>query len=72
MTDETAEAVLRRIAEGRTSDIELSDSDEDTVVDPNFSANLDDTSSESDYSEDDGPSSSSSGRGDKSWKRHQG
>ncbi|XP_077505432.1 uncharacterized protein LOC144115129 [Amblyomma americanum] len=71
VSDETAEAVLQRIAQANTSDIDLSDSDDDTIVDPNFSAPLEDEGTD-ETSDDEGPSTSGTGRAEKTWKRHQG
>ncbi|KAK8784396.1 hypothetical protein V5799_009238 [Amblyomma americanum] len=73
VSDDTADAILQRIAQGNSSDIDLSDSDDDTIVDPNFSALLDDASSSADESsDDDRPSTSCAGGAEKTWKRHQG
>ncbi|XP_077492317.1 uncharacterized protein LOC144103488 [Amblyomma americanum] len=71
VSDETAEAVLQRIAQANTSDIDLSDSDDDTILDPNFSAPLEDEGTD-ETSDDEGPSTSGTGRAEKTWKRHQG
>lgn len=38
LSDHTAEQILQRIAQGNSSDLDLSDSDDDTIVDPSFSA----------------------------------
>lgn len=70
--DATAEQVLQRIAQGISSDLNLSESNHDTIVDPNLSAPLQSMSSDEDESGDDGPSTSSSKSAKLSWKRHQG
>lgn len=72
MSDDTAERILQRIAQGSSSDIDLSDSDDDTILDPSFSAPLHGVSSEEEESGDDGPSTSRSKSAGVSWKRHEG
>ncbi|KAL3198964.1 hypothetical protein MRX96_044187 [Rhipicephalus microplus] len=72
VSDETAERILERIAGTATSDIDLSDSDDDTLIDTTFSAPLDTLSSEQDEnSDDERPSTSKTTKG-QSWKRHDG
>lgn len=74
MSDGTAELILQRIANGTSSDIDLSDSsDDDTIADPSFPAPLHGVSSEEDESEDDyGPCTSRTKSTGVSWKRHKG
>ncbi|KAL3218896.1 hypothetical protein MRX96_031261 [Rhipicephalus microplus] len=72
VVDETAERILERIARTATSDIDLSDSDDDTLVDTTFSAPLHTLSSEEDENSDDEcPSTSKTTKG-QSWKRYDG
>ncbi|KAL3172595.1 hypothetical protein MRX96_043123 [Rhipicephalus microplus] len=72
VSDETAERILERIAGTATSDIDLSDSEDDTLVDITFSAPLDTLSSEEDKnSDDERPCTSRTTKG-QSWKRHDG
>lgn len=72
VSDDTAEKILQRIAQGNSSDLDLSDSDDDTIVDPSFSAPLQGVTSDEDESGDDGPSTSTSKSAKVSWKRLQG
>ncbi|KAL3246408.1 hypothetical protein MRX96_017870 [Rhipicephalus microplus] len=72
VSDETAERILERIAGTATSDIDLSDSDDDTLVDTTFSAPLGTLSSEEDEnSDDERPSTSKMTKGQSS-KCHDG
>ncbi|KAL3252641.1 hypothetical protein MRX96_054859 [Rhipicephalus microplus] len=72
VSDQTAERILERIAGTATSDIDLPNSDDDTLVDSTFSAPLDTLSSEEDKNRDDErPSASKTTKG-QSWKRHDG
>nr|XP_037291347.1 piggyBac transposable element-derived protein 4-like [Rhipicephalus microplus] len=72
VSDETAERILERIAGTATPNIDLSDSDDDTLVDTTFLAPLDTLSSEEDEnSDDERPSTSKTTKG-QSWKRHDG
>ncbi|KAH8024537.1 hypothetical protein HPB51_025456 [Rhipicephalus microplus] len=64
VSDETAERILERIAGTATSDIDLSDSDDDTLVDTTFSAPVDTLSSEeNENSDDERPSTSKTTKG---------
>ncbi|KAH7964549.1 hypothetical protein HPB51_027211 [Rhipicephalus microplus] len=72
VSDETAERILERIAGTAPSDIHLSDSDDDTLVDTTFSAPLYTMISvEYENSDDERPSTSKMTMG-QSWKRHDG
>lgn len=75
ISDATADEILERIAHGNTSDIDLSDSEDDDVVDAAFSAPvLPDapSSDEDDASDDEEPSTSCRTKGMPSWKAGQG
>ncbi|KAL3191859.1 hypothetical protein MRX96_059368 [Rhipicephalus microplus] len=72
VSDETTKRILERIAGTATSNIDLSDSDDDILIDTTFSAPLDTLSSEEDKnSDDERPSTSKTTKG-QSWNRHDG